>query len=167
MAYLQIKQLKKQVGVILNDYPHTRNDDAALVKLVCDHFGYADQVSKVSSIERCRRWYNSKRQYLPTDERVAKARRLNIDEWRIALGFPTQASAGTGQPDYTPQSLKLNSTAANADRLINSEMVKNAAQSHLAHIVAHKPSPLEIAFNESGLLDEHRLFLGKENERLI
>jgi len=89
MDYVGIKTLKKQTEFILQNYPHTRNDDRALVKLVCETFGH-DPIAKATSIERCRRWFNQRGKYLPTDERVVKKRKINIQEWRAAMGYPTE-----------------------------------------------------------------------------
>ena len=92
----QIKTLKAQVGHILKQSPHTRNSDKELVGLVCRIFGY-NPIEKASSIERCRRWYNQKKMYLPTSEEVAKQRRLNIDEWKQVLGLPNAWGPGDRQ----------------------------------------------------------------------
>ncbi|GIW70344.1 MAG: hypothetical protein KatS3mg101_1091 [Patescibacteria group bacterium] len=97
MQYEQIKTLKKQVEFILKNYPHTRNDDRELVKIVCERFGH-DPIAKATSIERCRRWLNQRGEYLPTDERVARQRKMNIEEWRVSMGYRT--TGGT----YTPPS---------------------------------------------------------------
>lgn len=114
MQYSEIKTLKKQVGEMLKIYEASRNDDAMLIKIVCDGFGH-DPFEKASSIERCRRWWQAAEKdkdgkiirpamYLPTDERVAKQRKMNIDEWRIAMGYPTQATAGKQTPSWRPPS---------------------------------------------------------------
>lgn len=99
MEYQNIKTLKAQTKQILQLYPQTRNDDRELVKLVCERYGH-DPIEKASSIERCRRWFNNRGKYLPTDERVARKRKLNIQEWRVAMGYPTETGG------YTPPSEK-------------------------------------------------------------
>ena len=82
----QIKTLKDRVGQILEMNPSTRNSDKELVQQVCGIYGY-DPIRKASAIERCRRYWNGEGKYLPTMEEVARQRRMNIDEWRKALGY--------------------------------------------------------------------------------
>jgi len=105
MEYRDIKSLKEQVGEVLNRVVDTRNDDALLVEIVCRDFGY-NAIEKASSIERCRRWWQSTQydgndvpirqgMYLPTREEVVKARRQSVDEWRVAMGYPTVAGSRT------------------------------------------------------------------------
>lgn len=95
MEYHDIKTLKGQVGWILETRPETRNSDAELVTIVSSKYGH-DPIKKATSIERCRRWLNQRNKYLPTLESVARHRKMNIDEWKVAMGYPT--SAGSYQP---------------------------------------------------------------------
>lgn len=103
MSYQTIKKLKDQVGFILREHPDTRNSDEQLVKAVCTVFG-GNSVNKASRIERCRRHFNQLGFYLPTLEDVARKRKMNIDEWRVAMGYPTSVSVGTPKPSWTPPS---------------------------------------------------------------
>lgn len=98
MEYQDIKTLKAQVEHVLAEHSSTRNDDVELVMKVCELFPERDSVRHASSIERCRRFFNNKGQYLPTIQAVAEKRKLNISEWRIAMGY-----AGTDHT-YTPPS---------------------------------------------------------------
>lgn len=88
MQSKDITKLKDQVGFVLENRPKTRNSDELLIHEVCAAFPQRDKVRHASSIERCRRSYNQAGKYLPTDEEVAAKRKLNIDEWREALGYP-------------------------------------------------------------------------------
>lgn len=49
---------------------------------------------------------NVKKLYLPTSWEVAKQRKIEENEWRTAMGYPTIESTGTGKPDYKPKSLR-------------------------------------------------------------
>ena len=49
-------------------------------------------------------WQNDKKKFLPTVLEVAIARRINEDEWRVAMGYPTKATTGTPTPSWTPVS---------------------------------------------------------------
>lgn len=103
MLYQDIKTLKKQVEYVLGNYPETRNSDAELNQRVCGIFK-KDPFKHSSSIERVRRKFNERGKYLPTKQEIAEKRKINIDEWRIAMGYPTRESAGSGRPNYTPPS---------------------------------------------------------------
>lgn len=92
-----IKKLKERVEHILKSYPHTRNSDAQLVDYVAKSFG-VDPIKKASSIERCRRWFNQRGMYLPTSEEVARQRKMNIDEWKQALGYHTAPANQSSLP---------------------------------------------------------------------
>ena len=104
-SYKEIKTLMQFVGWALETYPVTRNSDQELVKVVAGRID-KDAVLIASSVERCRRFWNRKGMYWPTSYDVAKARRMNMDEWRVAFGYPTQASVGMPTPQYVPQSEK-------------------------------------------------------------
>lgn len=99
-TYAEIKTLKAQVEFVLQTRRETRNSDAELVTVVCGKFGH-DPIKTASSIERCRRWFNQRMEYLPTDEKIAIQRKINMDEWRVAMGYRT------AQRTWTPPS-KLN-----------------------------------------------------------
>ena len=103
MIYRDIKTLQDQVGWVLQQNPDACNSDELLVRLVCEEFNY-EPIAKASSIERCRRKWNSTGMYLPTDEEVARKRKLNIDEWRIAMGYPRQERINMVHPNYVPPS---------------------------------------------------------------
>lgn len=86
-----ILKLKDQVEYILDLNPAARNSDEMLILDVCRVFPQRDKVRHASSIERCRRALNQAGKYLPTDEDVARRRKLNIEEWREALGYPPRS----------------------------------------------------------------------------
>lgn len=88
--YKQIKTIKAQVEYILKTRPETRNSDAELTEIVTNFFEHPDKLKIAETCRRTRQWFNQHRQYLPTNEKVAKQRKINIDEWRVALGYPTQ-----------------------------------------------------------------------------
>lgn len=85
----KIVTLKSQVGFVLKRNPQARNDDVLLIRLVCKEFKY-DTVEKASGIERCRRYYNHRGEYLPTIRNVAEKRKLNMENWRDAMGYRGQ-----------------------------------------------------------------------------
>lgn len=85
-TFENIKTLKDQVKWILDKFPETRNSDHDLIMKVCNWF-HLEPVGSASSIERVRRHFNQKGQFLPTILEVAKQRKLNIDEWKRALGY--------------------------------------------------------------------------------
>lgn len=122
MSYRSIKNLKQKVHDILRDEPSTRNSDIALMIAVwkkhCPSYikkGSSGEegvwlkdlyeLPREDNIKRVRAyWQNDKKLYLPTEESVAKARGINMDEWRVAMGYPTNATAGTKHPSWTPPS---------------------------------------------------------------
>lgn len=89
MEYYEKKTLKAQVEHVLKTRPETRNSDAELILILCDIFKH-DPIKKATSIKRLRRWFNQRGFYPPTLEEVAHQRRLNIDEWRVAMGYPAR-----------------------------------------------------------------------------
>jgi hypothetical protein len=109
MTYREIKTLKDQVKYVLQNWISSRNSDLELVERVCEIYHY-NPAKKASSIERCRRYWTKigiktkDKLLLPTDERVLKQRRINVDEWRVAMGYPTQKTAGTLNPSWKPTS---------------------------------------------------------------
>lgn len=103
--YSTIKTLKKQVYWVLENRPETRNSDALLTETICAHFvdrfGLKYVPLKISeTVGRCRRKIQSDDKFLPTNPKVAKARKRNIDEYRVAMGYPSRDGS------YTPPSLR-------------------------------------------------------------
>ncbi len=99
MLYAEIKTLKAQVEYVLSVQSETRNSDAELTRVLCSIFRNKtndpdrppyDPVKIATSVERCRRKFNEDSKYLPTLESVARQRKMNMDEWRVAMGYPTQ-----------------------------------------------------------------------------
>jgi hypothetical protein len=90
MEYREIKTLKAQVEFILRTRPETRNSDTELISIVASKFGH-DPIRIATSVERIRRWFNQHGMHLPTLEEVARQRKMNIDEWRVAMGYPTRS----------------------------------------------------------------------------
>lgn len=116
MEYKQIKNLKSQVEDILRTIPQSRNSDITLTLLIWKKYypqllidnGSAVKLAELyklpreDNVKRVRaQFQNDKKMFWPTDEKVAKARGMNIDEWRVAMGYPT--AAGT----YTPPSEEI------------------------------------------------------------
>lgn len=119
--YRRIKELKGQIEAVLRDLPHTRNSDTDLLVEVWRRF-YPDYlitragdgmqyvcVEKLGwlpsqdDVKRIRATFqNDERKYLPTLEKVAKARKMNIPEWQVALGY--NAAPGSGPLGYVPPS---------------------------------------------------------------
>lgn len=123
MSYENIKTLKGQVESVLQDIPETRNSDIALTIEIWRRFfpdkirtldgGAVEYVSlgslyslpREDNVKRVRAMFqNVQKKYLPTKWEVAKARGIEEDEWRTALGYPTKESTGTGDPSYEPPS---------------------------------------------------------------
>lgn len=121
MSYRTIKNLKQKVGDMLKENPATRNSDITLmIEIWKRHF--PQRIKKGSTGEdgvwlkdlydlpsegvlgRVRRKIQESGKFLPTDERVARARKMNMDEWRVAMGYPTKNTAGTKTPSWTPPS---------------------------------------------------------------
>ena len=117
MNYENIKTLKKQVGFCLENFPETRDSDAELITVVCTKFTH-NAIEKASSIERCRRWFNHRNQYLPRLEEIARKRKINLDEWRVAMGYPTKETERTPHPSWTPPSLKSEPQPESQQKLI-------------------------------------------------
>lgn len=103
--YSTIRTLKKQVYWVLENRPETRNSDALLTETICAHFTDRYHLKYVplkisETVGRCRRKIQSEGLFLPTNPKVAKARKRNIDEYRVAMGYP--ATDGS----YIPPSLR-------------------------------------------------------------
>lgn len=122
MSYRNIKNLKQAVGDMLKENPATRNSDITLmIEIWRKHFpqrikrGSTGEegvwlkdlydLPREDNVKRVRAyWQNDKKLYLPTEESVAKVRGINMDEWRVAMGYPTKSTAGTEKPSWTPPS---------------------------------------------------------------
>lgn len=122
MSYRQIKNLKQAVHDILKENASTRNSDITLmIEVWKKHFpslikrGQNGEegvwlkdlydLPREDNIKRVRAfWQNDKKLFLPTEEAVAKARGINMDEWRVAMGYPTKSTAGTEHPSWNPPS---------------------------------------------------------------
>lgn len=122
MKYRAIKNFKNEVGRILRDNPSTRNSDITLmIEVWRKHFpqrikrGVTGEegvwlkdlydLPREDDIKRVRAYYqNTKKMYLPTEEAVAVARKMDVNEWRIAMGYPTKETSGTPRPNWTPAS---------------------------------------------------------------
>lgn len=108
-----ILKLKTKVEYILENIPETRNDDILLTVKLWQHYhgrevwdfqqyiktagpfkGLLDLLKSVpreDAIKRIRAVIqNDEWRLLPTDLNVAKARNMNIDKWREALGYPPE-----------------------------------------------------------------------------
>lgn len=121
MSYRRIKGLHRIVYDILEENASARNSDIDLmirVWRVCapskirkgatgkDGVWLDDlyDLPQQDAVSRCRRKIQESGQFLPTDERIARERRLNMDEWRVAMGYPTVSTAGTAHPSWKPPS---------------------------------------------------------------
>lgn len=122
MKYKTIKNLKGAVGNMLKENPATRNSDITLMieiwkrhlpeKIKRGASGEEGiwlkdlyELPREDNIKRVRAyWQNDKKFYLPTDEAVARARGINMDEWRVAMGYPTMGTTRTEKPSWTPPS---------------------------------------------------------------
>lgn len=128
MSYRDVKSLKRMVEDVLNDIPATRNSDIALTIEVWKRF-YPQRVftserysgsggnrecitlqslydlPREDNVKRTRAYLqNVRKLYLPTDAKVARARGINEDEWRVGMGYPTVSTAGTVAPSWKPPS---------------------------------------------------------------
>ena len=120
MNYRTIKTLKAMTEDILRDIPDTRDSDVALTIAIWRTF-YSDLLIDLNKVElvklfdlpredfigRIRRKLQAKGKYLPTKEHIAKARGLNIDEWRVSMNYPTKETTRTPIPSWTPPSERL------------------------------------------------------------
>jgi len=98
------KQTKEQVRIILEDNEESRNSDATLVIELYKRFYYMQDPVRLEKlldimrycnpydITRYRQKFNSQGRYLPTSEKVIKARRLKVDDMREDLGYQTKES---------------------------------------------------------------------------
>lgn len=101
------KTIKEMVEACLRNIPETRNSDVTLMIAVWkryypqrivkdgdneDYIWLSDlyDLPREDNIKRVRAQFNSEGKYYPTDWKVAKARGLKEDEWRVALGYPAK-----------------------------------------------------------------------------
>jgi hypothetical protein len=117
MEYQQIKNLKAKVKNVLEKYPETRNCDIQLTIQIWKEY-YAQyifedcvalknlfELPREDNVKRIRAYFqNVKKLFLPTDWIVAKKRGIIQDEWRVAMGYPTQDTTGTATPSWQPPS---------------------------------------------------------------
>ena len=121
--YRQIKHLSAMVERVLSEWVEARNSDAYLAMMVWTtyfpqafiiHEGHVyvrardiiGALPREDAVGRIRRKFQERGKYLPSKREVAIARKLNMDEWRVSLGYPTVESAGTEHPSWTPPSLQ-------------------------------------------------------------
>ena len=101
----KIKDIKYMAEVVLRDIPETRNSDITLTieiwKKFFSHYLIVRESDKEifvklkhlylmpreDNVKRIRAKINEEGKYLPTDEKVAKQRKLNMDEWHKAMAF--------------------------------------------------------------------------------
>lgn len=69
-------------------FPHKLFSPERLAVRLCDLY----DLPREDNIKRVRAQFNSEGKYYPTDWKVAKARGLKEDEWRVALGYPAKAA---------------------------------------------------------------------------
>lgn len=159
--YRRIKELRGQVLAVLRDMPHTRNSDTDLMVEIWRRF-YPDyllrsqrdgmqyvSVEKLGwlpsqdDVKRLRAAIqNEDKQYLPTVEKVAKARKMNIPEWRVSLGY--SGEEGTGSLGFTPPSETI---LAEHDTIRKGKAAKlyvvgSKSRPGLEHSVACEESPI-------------------------
>jgi formiminotetrahydrofolate cyclodeaminase len=100
---INYKNLKGKVEYCLDKYEECRNSDRKLSNAIIVNFYHSKlkeidgqhfiniidryEIPKDSDIERIRRKFNEKNLYLPTDINVVRQRKINEQEWRIALGY--------------------------------------------------------------------------------
>lgn len=108
------KTIKEMVEACLRNIPETRNSDVTLmieiwkryfphklfsVERLAVRLSDLYDLPREDNIKRVRAQFNSEGKYYPTDWKVAKARGLKEDEWRVALGYP--AKEATVHPTKT------------------------------------------------------------------
>jgi len=103
---------------MLAERSETRDSDITLMIYIwCKHYpqavddreriyiGDLYELPREDNIKRVRAyWQNTKKMYLPTKWAVAKARKINEDEWRVAMGYPINQTASVSKPSWTPPS---------------------------------------------------------------
>lgn len=97
--------LKKQVEEVLRDIPESRNSDITLTIEIWKRY-YPERLDiharygvsmplrnlydlpREDNVKRIRAQFQSAGKYFPTSLEVVKQRKINEDNWRIALGYP-------------------------------------------------------------------------------
>lgn len=101
MNLADIKTMKKQVEFCLRNFPETRNSDVTLLIKLWEHFHGVRGAVEVSrlydlpredGVKRVRAQFNELGKYYPTDWRIAKARGIEEDAWRVSMGYPKKAA---------------------------------------------------------------------------
>ena len=102
------KILKLNIKWCLENKPNTRNSDKLLWLSLLKNFYYLDQqypftenrfidyilrVPSEDAVKRIRAAYNHAGEYLPTDPKIIKKRRLEAKKWNVDLGYSTQEVA--------------------------------------------------------------------------
>jgi len=122
-SYEEIKTLKAQVEHVLSVHTETRNSDAELTRVLCSIFRNNsgsfekppyDPIKIATSVERCRRKFNEDNRFFPTLESVAVRRKMNMDEWRVAMGYPT--FDGTREPPSIIERKKIHTYPSKTKR---------------------------------------------------
>jgi len=118
MDYRDIKTLKGQVKFCLEQFPETRDSDIGLtIQIWLTFYGEGGggsielkklyELPREDNVKRVRAYFqNVKKICLPTNENVARARGINIDEWRVAMGYPIETTSETKKPSWVPSSEK-------------------------------------------------------------
>ncbi len=116
--------LTAQVENVLKFHPHTRNSDIALtIEVWKAGYGHLITMAGVNgdagfvalkalyelpredNIKRIRAKFNAQGLYWPTDLKIARARGIQEDKWRVFIGYPEVAAtqAPTRAESYTQQ----------------------------------------------------------------
>ena len=94
----ELHLVKQQVQEVLEVSTESRNSDKVLWWLIAQEFyGVGDYLTfetfrecpPFESVSRCRRKLNEGGLFLPTDEKIAKQRGLNMEQWKRAMGYYT------------------------------------------------------------------------------
>ena len=101
---IEKSKLKDQVELVLKTNEDARNCDTRLMLLVWQRYYPTDyysllkgnvgsiyQLPQRDNVNRFRRKFNEEGKYYPTKEEVARARNINIDDWRRALGYSSES----------------------------------------------------------------------------
>lgn len=108
--------LKKQVEYCLQEFPHTRNSDITLMLAVWQVSSGVEidrpfdlkrlyLLPTQENIKRIRAQFNHEGLYWPTELKIARARGIQEDIWRVFMGYPKVAATQTPTRDesYTQQ----------------------------------------------------------------
>jgi hypothetical protein len=104
---INTEKIKGKVEHCLRNFPETRDSDITLtIKLWAVFYGdmlrkdeegsisvklkYLFELPREDNIKRVRAQFNSEGKYFPTNWKVAKARGIKEDEWRLSLGYPAK-----------------------------------------------------------------------------